>query len=81
MLNGMTDATTIKVPRTIRERISLDAARRGMTAAALIGELLDRYEREQRFAAVREAYTTPSDAGYVEEIAAWDGTAADGLRE
>ncbi len=30
-------------------------------AAALIGELLDLYEREQRFAAVREAYTTPSD--------------------
>jgi hypothetical protein len=50
-------------------------------AAALIGELLDLYEREQRFAAVREAYTTPPDAGYVEEIAAWDAIAADGFRE
>ncbi len=75
----MADVTTIKVPRAWRERISRDASKRGLTAATLIGELLDRYEREQRFAAVGEAYASPPDPGYVEEIAAWEETGGDGL--
>ena len=75
----MTDVTTIKVPRALRERISRNAARRGVTAAVLIGDLLDRYEREQRLAAVGNAYATAPDAGYGEETAAWDETDTDGL--
>jgi len=74
----MTDLTTIKVPRALRERISRDAARRGITAASLIGDLLDGHEREQRLAAVGKAYATTPDASYVEETEAWDEASADG---
>ena len=82
MLTGMTDVTTIKVPRALRERISQGAARRGVSAASLIGELLDRYEREQRLAAVGDAYAaTGAEAGYVAETAAWDEVMTDGLAE
>ena len=82
MLTGMTDVTTIKVPRALRERISQAAARRGVSAASLIGELLDRYEREQRLAAVGAAYTAArAESGHADERAAWDEVMADGLAE
>lgn len=81
MLAGMADVTTIKVPRALRERIAQDASRRGVTAASLIGELLDRYERDQRLAAVGEAYAAGADAGYADDLAAWDEVSADGLPE
>jgi len=81
MLWDMADLTTIKVSRGLRERISRDASQRGVTAAALIAELLDSYEREQRLSAVGKAYAETSNAGYGEETAAWDQTAADGLTE
>jgi hypothetical protein len=71
----MTEATTIKVPRRLRDRIKADAASRGVTAAALIGELLDRYEREARMAAVARAYAGGVDADYASESAAWDDAA------
>ncbi len=77
----MTDLTTIKVPRGLRERISRAASLRGLTAAALLGELLDSYERERRFSAVRKAYAENPSAEYGEETAAWDESAADGLAE
>lgn len=70
--------TTIKVPKTLRQRISRDAAREGLTAAALIAELLDAHDREARFAAVREAYEA-TDAAYIVETEAWDSTSSDGL--
>jgi len=76
---AMADVTTIKVPQALRERISHEAFQRGVTAASLIGELLDRYERDQRFVAVREAYAAGTDAGYAEDLAAWDEVTADGL--
>lgn len=79
MLDGMPDTTTIKVPRALRERISQDASRRGITAASLISELLDGYEREQRFHAVGEAYAASAADGQLEETAEWDGAADDGL--
>jgi len=77
----MTDVTTIKVPRALRERISQGASQRGVTAATLIGELLDRYERDRRLDAVGRAYATHPDDGYLEETAAWDEAADDGLIE
>jgi hypothetical protein len=75
----MPDVTTIKVPRLLRERISRDASARGVTAAALLTELVDRYEREQRLAAVGDAYAAGPDAAYADDTAAWDETNADGL--
>lgn len=77
----MADLTTIKVSRSLRARISRDAAERGVTAAALIGELLDSYEREQRLAAVGRAYAETSAATYVEETQAWAEANTDGLTE
>ncbi len=81
MLLGMQGMTTIKVSRDLRQRISEDAAERGVTAAVLISELLDNYEREQRLAAVGRVYLGARDVGYVEEIAAWDQTSSDGPNE
>lgn len=77
----MADVTTIKVPRALRERISQDASRRGVTAASLISELLDRYEREQRLDAVGAAYAEHPQSDYLAETAAWDEVTADGLAE
>lgn len=71
-------STTIKVQKTLRERISRAAAVEGRTAADLISRLLDDYERRQRFEAVREAYES-ADPGYLEESAVWDSLAGDGL--
>lgn len=70
--------TTIKVPRSLRERISRDAAREGVTAAALLAGLLDSHERAARFRAVREAYGQP-DRGYRQESQDWDAVISDGL--
>ncbi len=77
----MPSLTTIKVSQDLRQRISRDAAQRGVTAAVLISELLDTYERDQRLAAVGKAYLGAVDVGYVDEIAAWDQTSFDGLAE
>lgn len=81
ILSGMT-LTTIKVPRTLRDRINHDAAGRGVPAATFIAALLDEYERAQRFAAVRKAYADQdADDDYAAEVVAWDATAADGLAD
>lgn len=63
--------TTIKVPRSLRERVSREAAEAGLTAAGLIAALLDEHDRQARFAAVREAHARP-DVSYAAETAAWD---------
>jgi hypothetical protein len=80
MLEGMSDLlTTIKVPKSLRERIALRAKPQGMTAAEVVAELLDDADRRARFDAVREAYAQPDDS-YWEESEAWDTLADDGLR-
>jgi hypothetical protein len=80
MLVGMPDAlTTIKVPKSLRERIAARATQRRMTAAEVVAELLDEADRRARFAAVRQAYDQ-EDASYREETEAWDSLADDGLR-
>ncbi len=56
-------------------------ATRSVTAAVLVSELLDNYEREQRLAAVGRVYLGARDVGYVEEIPAWDQTSSDGPDE
>lgn len=70
--------TTIKVPKSLRERIAREAAGEGLTAAGLIAEALDERDRRARFRAVRRAYATV-DASYVEETGHWDALAGDGM--
>lgn len=72
--------TTVKVPRSLRIRIARDAAASGQTAAGFLASMVDRWEREQRLAAVRRAYER-RDQTYDEETAAWDATGGDGLDE
>lgn len=70
--------TTIKVPKSLRERLARNAAREGQTAAALIAALLDEQDRRERFAAVREAYAG-TDASYLQETKEWEALTDDGL--
>ncbi|MBT8160907.1 MULTISPECIES: hypothetical protein [Arthrobacter] len=71
-------ATTIKVPHELRDRINHDAGERGLSAAALLTELLDGYERSRRFEAIREAYgRLPEDDTYAQETRLWDETSGD----
>ena len=67
--------TTIKVSQPLRQRIAGDAVAEGVTAAAFLAGLLDRYERDQRFAQVRRAYSGGVDDEYAELTEAWDGAA------
>ena len=81
MLIGMSEQmTTIKVPKSLRQRIAREAARDGSTAAALLSRLLDDHDRQARFEAVRAAYAeVTSDALYEDELRLWDVTVGDGL--
>lgn len=76
--------TTIKIDADLRDRIN-DAARdRGVTAGSFVELLFERWLRDQRFAAMREAMArTPPELAdsYRREVAAWDATAADGLAD
>ena len=75
-------ATTIKVPHELRDRINHDAGERGLSAAALLTELLDGYERSRRFEAIGRAYERlRSDDTYGQETQLWDETSADGLAD
>lgn len=81
ILIGMPSMTTIKVSVELRDRIAADAARRGVSMAGLLAELVQQDERRQRFAAVATAYAhgTEDSHGYEAERASWDATLADGL--
>jgi hypothetical protein len=70
--------TTVKVPRSLRARIARNASANGQTAAGFLATAIDRWEREQRLAAVRSAYAD-RDRGYRDETDAWDATNGDGL--
>jgi hypothetical protein len=79
ILLGMPDSvTTIKVPRSLHERIAARAARQRMTPAEVIADLLDEADRRARFEAVRESYAS-TDTSYREETEAWASGAGDGL--
>jgi hypothetical protein len=70
--------TTVKVPRSLRERIARDAASSGQTAAAFLAEAIGRWERDRRLEAVRNAYATPPDSEYGADIRLWEMTSGDG---
>lgn len=70
--------TTVKVPRSLRVRIARDASANGQTAAGFLATVVDRWERDQRLAAVGRAYDG-RDQAYRDETTAWDEASADGL--
>ena len=69
--------TTIKVSVELRDRINQDAQRHGISAARLIEQLLDGYERNRRMGAFGRAFRGAGD-GYWDEFHAWDTALSDG---
>jgi hypothetical protein len=67
--------TTIKVPKPLRQRIAGAAAGEGLSAAAFVERLVDRYERDRRLSAVGQAYREGADQEYVADTAAWETAA------
>ncbi|PNL17123.1 toxin-antitoxin system protein [Micrococcus sp. FDAARGOS_333] len=62
---------TIKVSSGLRDRINADARERGVTAAGLIEQLLDDYERRRRMEAFGFAVRGADDE-YWDEFREWD---------
>jgi hypothetical protein len=75
----MSDLTTIKVPRELRERVSRDARLHGLTAAGLISSLLDDLERADRLRSVGDAYAKGVDSEDTADLSDWDQASSDGL--
>lgn len=74
--------TTIKVSAVVRDRLNIEARRRGLTAGSFVEVLLEAWAREQRFAAIRQsmAQTSPDLVeSYRAEAAALDSLVGDGL--
>lgn len=74
--------TTIKIDSDLRDRLNGAAREQGVTAGSFVELLFDRWLREQRFAAMREAMArTPDDLAesYRRGTEAWDAVAPDGL--
>ena len=74
--------TTIKVPQQLRQRIAGGAAEEGVTAAVFLTGLVDRYDRDRRFAQVRRAYAgydSGADSDYAELTQTWDRVTAEDL--
>lgn len=63
--------TTIKVSTQLRDRINRDAKERELTAAGLIENLLDAYERRRRMESFGRALRG-ADSEYWDEFASWD---------
>lgn len=64
-------ATTIKVDEALRDRVNQAARARGVSAARLIDEMLQRHERWARLEAFAAAMATADDR-YWDEFAEWD---------
>jgi hypothetical protein len=78
----MSEMTTIKVPKDLREAVMQSARAEGLTAAEFLRRLIEEHARRQRFAAVRHAYTDSGrDRDYDEIAAAWDQAGEDGLAD
>lgn len=80
LLKMSTATTTIRVPVQTRDRLAAQARERGVSIAALLGELAARAEREAIFLAEREATRAEAALHPIrDENRAWDTTAGDGL--
>jgi len=78
----MSEMTTIKVPKDLREAVMQSARAEGLTAADFLRRLIEEHARRQRFAAVRLAYAgSARDRDYDEITAAWDQAGDDGLTD
>ncbi|WP_405063309.1 ribbon-helix-helix protein, CopG family [Kribbella sp. NBC_01505] len=78
----MSEMTTIKVPKDLREAVMQSARAEGLTAAEFLRRLIEEHARRQRFAAVRHAYAgSGRDRDYDEITAAWDQAGDDGLAD
>lgn len=76
----MSEMTTIKVPKELRETVMKSARAEGLTAAEFLQQVTEEHARHLRFAAVRQAYAgSGRDRDYDEITAAWDEAAGDGL--
>lgn len=76
----MTDMTTIKVPKALRDAVMRSARAEGLTAAEFLRLVTQEHARSQRFEEVRQAYVAaPTDPDYVGITEAWDVTVHDGL--
>jgi hypothetical protein len=74
--------TTIKIDADLRDRINGAAREQGVTAGSFVELLFERWLRDQRFAAMREAMAHTPDGlaeSYRRETAAWEPSTADGL--
>jgi hypothetical protein len=75
--------TTIKVDTEVRDRLARVARARGVTMVALLTELAERLEAEQRWADIEAAYQrlrVEDPAGwqeYLGELAEWDAAGGD----
>jgi hypothetical protein len=81
----MTDMTTIKVSVETRDRLKKLADEDRLTLDAELAHALDTIEDSRFWAGVRDDYARlqadPEEwDGYVSEVAEWDTTAGDGLR-
>ncbi|MGH3541705.1 MAG: hypothetical protein ACRDT5_07290 [Mycobacterium sp.] len=63
----MRDITTIKVTKTLRDRISADAAELDQTVHAFLEDMLDEHERRRRLSQVAAAYSKTDD----EKLQSW----------
>jgi len=74
------DLTTIKVSKTLRDRISAGASERHQTVQNFIEGVLEDYERRGRLSAVATAMATADDAAIAEwrdESDDWAGADSD----
>ena len=77
---GMTDMTTIKVPKALRDSVMRSARAEGLTAAEFLQLVTREHARSQRFAEVRQAYVADlTDPDYEGITEAWNEAAYDGL--
>ncbi|HZX04001.1 hypothetical protein [Kribbella sp.] len=78
----MSEMTSLKVPKHVRDTVMRCARAEGLTAAEFLQRVTEEHARHQRFAAVRRAYAESSrDSDYDELTTAWDEAGEDGLAD
>ncbi|MFF0269766.1 hypothetical protein [Kribbella sp. NPDC004536] len=78
----MSEMTSLKVPKHVRDTVMRSARAEGLTAAEFLQRVTEEHARHQRFAAVRRAYADSGrDADYDELTEVWDEAGEDGLAD
>ena len=55
-------ATTIKIDPALRDQLNAEARARGVTVGSVVEQLWQAWQREQRFAAIRAAMASATEA-------------------